>query len=171
MAKYIAMISNGGHPIDLSIVKNVVNSNGTQVSQDEVDKYVSKKLNREIAVTEDKNISEETMNAIHEGMKSVAEDAGGTAYTILKDFEIEMGGKTGSAELTDDKESKEVIAWFAGYAPYDNPEIAIVVMVEKGGHGSYAAEVVRDIMTEYFGMNMDEIREPMSAVSEMESFR
>lgn len=111
------------------------------------------------------------MNAIHEGMKSVAEDAGGTAYTILKDFEIEMGGKTGSAELTDDKESKEVIAWFAGYAPYDNPEIAIVVMVEKGGHGSYAAEVVRDIMTEYFGMNMDEIREPMSAVSEMESFR
>ena len=171
MAKYIAMIANGGHPIDLSIVKNVVNSNGTQVSQDEVDRYVSKKLNREIAVTEDKNISEETMNAIHEGMKSVAEDAGGTAYTILKDFEIEMGGKTGSAELTDDKESKEVIAWFAGYAPYDNPEIAIVVMVEKGGHGSYTAEVVRDIMTEYFGMNMDEIREPMTALSEMESFR
>ena len=82
-----------------------------------------------------------------------------------------MGGKTGSAELTDDKESKEVIAWFAGYAPYDNPEIAIVVMVEKGGHGSYTAEVVRDIMTEYFGMNMDEIREPMTALSEMESFR
>lgn len=171
MAKYIAMVANGGHPIDLSIVKSVVNSNGSQVSKEELKEYVSKKLNREIAVTEDKNIREETINAIHEGMKSVAEDAGGTAYTILKDFEIEMGGKTGSAELTDDKNSDEVIAWFAGFAPYNNPEIAIVVMVEKGGHGSYAAEVVRDIMSEYFGMNMEEIREDMSASTEMESFR
>lgn len=82
-----------------------------------------------------------------------------------------MGGKTGSAELTNDKNSDEVIAWFAGFAPYDNPEIAIVVMVEKGGHGSYAAEVVRDIMSEYFGMNLEEIREDMSAITEIESFR
>ena len=43
-------------------------------------------------------------------------------------------------------------------------------MVEKGGHGSYTAEVVRDIMQEYFGMNVEEIREDMSAVSEMEAF-
>ncbi len=171
MAKYIAMVANGGHPINLSIVKSVINSNGSQVSKEELNEYVSKKLNREIVVTEDKNISEETINAVHEGMRAVAEDAGGTAYTILKDFEIEMGGKTGSAELTNDKNSDEVIAWFAGFAPYDNPEIAIVVMVEKGGHGSYAAEVVRDIMSEYFGMNLEEIREDMSAITEIESFR
>lgn len=171
MAKYIAMIANGGHPINLSIVKNVINSNGSQVVQEEIDEYVNKKLGTEKVNTEDKNISEETMTAVHEGMKSVAEEEGGTAYSVFKDFEIEVGGKTGSAELTNNKDSKDVIAWFAGFAPYDDPEIAIVVMVEKGGHGSYTAEVVKEIMQEYFGMNMEEVKEDMTATTEAESFR
>lgn len=171
MAKYISMIANGGHPVDMSLVKSVINSNGTQVSDDELVAYEEKKLGRKIEKTEDKNISEQTINAIHEGMRSVAEEEGGTAYTVFKDFAIELGGKTGSAEMTDNKKSKDVIAWFAGFAPYDNPEIAIVVMVEKGGHGYYTAEVVRDIMTEYFGMNVQETNEDMSASIEIESFR
>lgn len=171
MAKYISMVANGGHPVNLSIVKNVIKSNGTQVSQNEIDEYVAKKLGREIEKTEDRNLSEQTINAVHEGMRSVAEEEGGTAYQVFRDFGIELGGKTGSAELTSDKTSKDVIAWFAGFAPYDEPEIAIVVMVEKGGHGYYTAEVVRDIMTEYFGMNVEEIKEDMSASIETESFR
>ena len=77
-----------------------------------------------------------------------------------------MDGKTGSAEA-----GPNVNAWFAGFAPYNDPEIAIVVMVEKGGHGSYTAEVVRDIMQEYFGMNIEEVHEDMSAESESEAFR
>ena len=104
-------------------------------------------------------------------MKSVTSGESGTAYVRFKNFNIEVGGKTGSAELTSNKASKDVIAWFAGFAPYSNPEIAIVVMVEKGGHGYYTAEVVRDIMTEYFGMNIQEIVEDMSASIETGSFR
>ena len=171
MAKYISMIANGGHPIDLSVVKSVIKSNGSQISQEELDSYVAKKLGREIEKTEDKNISEETINAIHEGMRSVAEEEGGTAYQVFKDFEIELGGKTGSAEMSTSKESRDVYAWFAGFAPYDNPELAVVVMVEKGGHGYYTGEVVRDIMTEYFGTNIKEVNEDMSASIETESFR
>ena len=171
MVKYISMVANGGHPIDLSIVKHVIKSNGTQVSQNEINDYVATKLGRKIEKTEDRNISEQTINAVHEGMRSVAEEEGGTAYQVFRDFGIELGGKTGSAELNSDKKSKDVIAWFAGFAPYDKPEIAIVVMVEKGGHGYYTAEVVRDIMTEYFGMNVQEIKEDMSASIETESFR
>ena len=132
MAKYISMVANGGHPIDLSIVKNVINSNGSQVSREEINEYVNKKLNKEAVSTEDKNINPETIAAVHEGMKSVAEEEGGTAYSIFRDFEIEIGGKTGSAELSNRKDSKDVIAWFAGFAPYEDPEIAIVVAVEKG---------------------------------------
>ncbi len=171
MAKYISMVANGGHPINLSIVKNVINSNGSQVSREEINEYVNKKLNKEAVSTEDKNINPETIAAVHEGMKSVAEEEGGTAYSVFRDFEIELGGKTGSAELTNSKDSKDVIAWFAGFAPYEDPEIAIVVAVEKGGHGSYTGEVVRDIMAEYFGMNMKEIVGDMSATTEIESFR
>lgn len=171
MAKYISMIANGGHPIDLTLVKSVIQSNGTQISKAELEEYEEKKLGRKIEKTEDKNISQETINAIHEGMRSVAEEEGGTAYSVFKDFTIELGGKTGSAELTSNKSSKDVIAWFAGFAPYEDPEIAIVVMVEKGGHGYYTAEVVRDIMTEYFGTNIQEVIEDMSASVEIESFR
>ena len=104
-------------------------------------------------------------------MKSVAEEEGGTAYSVFRDFAIELGGKTGSAELSSNKDSKDVIAWFAGFAPYEDPEIAIVVMVEKGGHGYYTAQVVKEIMTEYFGMNIQEVTEDMSASTETESFR
>lgn len=51
---------------------------------------------------------------------------GGTAYRIFKNFNIEIGGKTGSAQT-----GKSTNAWFAGFAPYDNPEIAVVVIIEN----------------------------------------
>ena len=165
------MIANGGHPLNLTIIKNIINSDGTQLDRNELNNFINSSLDKKLENTEDRNISETTINAIHEGMNRVAEEEGGTAYNIFRDFPIEIGGKTGSAELTNDKNSKDVIAWFAGFAPYNDPEIAIVVMVEKGGHGSYTAEVVRDIMQEYFGMNVEEVHEDMSAESESEAFR
>ena len=171
MVRYISMIANGGHPLNLTIIKNIINSDGTQLDRNELNNFINSSLDKKLENTEDRNISETTINAIHEGMNRVAEEEGGTAYNIFRDFPIEIGGKTGSAELTNDKNSKDVIAWFAGFAPYNDPEIAIVVMVEKGGHGSYTAEVVRDIMQEYFGMNVEEVHEDMSAESESEAFR
>ena len=101
-------------------------------------------------------------------MKSVTYETGGTAYNIFKNFNIEVGGKTGSAEA-----GKNVNAWFVGFAPYNDPEIAVVVLVENGGHGNYTAEVARDIIAEYFGMNMDanEIRENNQAITYTESIQ
>ena len=52
-----------------------------------------------------------------------------------------------------------------------DPEIAVVVMVENGGHGNYTAEVVRDVMGEYFGMNTQDVQEDMSAINYNQSFR
>lgn len=103
-------------------------------------------------------------------MRAATDEPGGTAYSVFKNFDIEVAGKTGSAETGKSKEA-DVYAWFAGFAPYDNPEIAVVVMVENGRHGSYTAEVVRDIISEYFGMNVKDVVENMSARSEIESFR
>ena len=98
-------------------------------------------------------------------MLSVTDDEGGTAYYVFQDFNIRVGGKTGSAEV-----GNKVNAWFVGFAPFDNPEICVVVMVENGGHGNYTAEVVRDLIAEYFGMNVQLINENMSVYSEIESF-
>ena len=102
-------------------------------------------------------------------MKSVAMDEGGTAYVRFKDFNISVGGKTGSAEAGKDANGNDIVhAWFVGFAPFENPEIAIVVMVENGGHGNYTAEVVRDIMAEYFGMNTQNVEEDMTAMPYVE---
>ena len=165
MSKYIAMLANGGKKIDLSIIKNVVLSNGTQVAKSEIDEFVKNKLNLQDDDSENIEISQENLNAVLEGMRSVAED-GGTAYSVFKDFDVSVGGKTGSAEA-----GKYVNAWFTGFAPFEDPEISIVVMVENGGHGNYTAEVVREIMSEYFGMNVANVTEDMSAKLETESFR
>ncbi len=68
------------------------------------------------------------------------------------------------------KHGPNVNAWFAGFAPFDNPEIAVVVMVENGGHGFYTAEVAKEIIAEYFGMNINsnEIKENNQAINYVE---
>ena len=105
-------------------------------------------------------------------MQSVTSDTTGTAYVRFRDFGISVGGKTGSAEAGTDENGNDIVnAWFVGFAPFEDPEIAIVVMVENGGHGNYTAEVVRDIMTEYFGMNTQDVQEDMSAVNYNQSLR
>ena len=164
MAKYISMLANGGNNIDVSIVKTIRKSDGTEASKEEINSFVNQKLGIEEQEVEDLPISQENLDAILQGMRSVTSDTTGTAYVRFKDFGIEVGGKTGSAEAGEDANGNDIVhAWFAGFAPFDNPEIAIVVMVENGAHGNYTAEVVRDIMQEYFGMNTQNVEEDMTA--------
>lgn len=166
MAKYISILANGGKNIDVSIVKTIRNSDGTEVSKNEINQFVNEKLGIEDENLEDLNIKQENLNAVLEGMRSVTSETGGTAYNIFKDFNIEVGGKTGSAEA-----GTKVNAWFAGFAPFDNPEIAVVVMVENGGHGNYTAEAVREIMKEYFGMNTQNVEEDLTAKAYVETIQ
>lgn len=166
MAKYISMIANGGKKVDATVIKDVILSNGTYVARSEIDEFVKKKLNLPDDTSENFEISEETTRAVLQGMLSVTDDTGGTAYQTFQDFNIQVGGKTGSAEAGD-----KVHAWFVGFAPFTKPEIAVIVMVENGGHGYYTAEVVKEIVAEYFGMNVKEVKEAMSVSSEIESFR
>ena len=173
MAKYISIIANGGNKVDASIVKTIRNQDGTEVSRDEINNFVKERLGLgDTEDTENITLNQQYVQAVKEGMKSVTSDESGTAYVRFKNFKIEVGGKTGSAEAGKDSNGKDIVnAWFAGFAPYDNPEIAVVVMVENGGHGNYTAEAVRDIMAEYFGMNTQDVTESMSAESYMQSIR
>ena len=173
MAKYISIIANGGNKVDASIVKTIRNQDGTEVSRDEINNFVKERLGLgDTEDTENITLNQQYVQAVKEGMKSVTSDESGTAYVRFKNFNIEVGGKTGSAEAGKDSNGKDIVnAWFAGFAPYDNPEIAVVVMVENGGHGNYTAEAVREIMAEYFGMNTQDVTESMSAESYMQSIR
>lgn len=173
MAKYISIIANGGNKVDASIVKTIRNQDGTEVSRDEINNFVKERLGLgDTEDTENITLNQQYVQAVKEGMRSVTSDESGTAYVRFKNFNIEVGGKTGSAEAGKDSNGKDIVnAWFAGFAPYDDPEIAVVVMVENGGHGNYTAEAVRDIMAEYFGMNTQDVTESMSAESYMQSIR
>ena len=167
MARYISMLANGGKQIDVTLVKTIRKSDGSEASKEEINQFVNKKLGLSQDTSEDIQINQNNLNAVLQGMKSVTSDSGGTAYATFRDFNISVGGKTGSAEAP----NNQTHAWFVGFAPFENPEIAIVVMVENGGHGNYTAEVVRDIMAEYFGMNTQDIEENMSAIPYVEIMR
>ena len=160
MAKYISMLANGGKNIDVTIIKTIIDSSGNEMSKQEIDEYVNKKLNFDSNEdNEELNISEENLKAILEGMRGVTSESGGTAYSTFAGFNIEVAGKTGTAQV-----GNKTNGWFAGFAPYDNPEIAIVVVVENVTHGGYTAEVARDIFAEYFGMNASKIVESQEAI-------
>ena len=159
MAKYVSMLTNGGHNIRPTIVKSITKVEGQEVSREEIINLVNNKLGVGNEEVENIEISQENLNAILEGMRSVANESGGTAYSIFRGFNIEIGGKTGSAQAGD-----KTNAWFVGFAPFNNPEIAIVSMIEGGGSGSLAAYAARDIISQYFGMKINSEQENVTAV-------
>lgn len=172
IAKYISSIANGGNVVKPTIVKSILNSDGSEVLRDEITQYTNEKLG--YSDTDDGiTISQESVNVAKEGMRMAASEAGGTAYNIFKGFNQEVAGKTGSAEAGKDKNGNDLVnAWFVCFAPYEKPEVAVVVMIENGGHGNYAAEVARDVLTQYFGMNEStEINESMTATPFVEQIR
>ena len=90
-------------------------------------------------------ISDEAYSAYTEGMRLVA--LSGTARKYFKNYPIAVAAKTGTAE-TDSGGSDN--GAFVCYAPFDDPEIAVVVYVEKGGHGSTVAQIGKNVLDTYF---------------------
>lgn len=145
MAKYISTLVNGGHQIDVTLIKSVVDSDGNEINNKEIEVYVNKLLGINKDNVNEKIFAEENLSVVLEGMKNVTTETGGTAYSTFADSAIKVGGKTGSAQAGD-----KTHAWFVGFAPFDDPEIAVVVLIENGAHGSYAAPVAKDIFDAYF---------------------
>lgn len=97
-------------------------------------------------------ISEATFEILREGMFRVVNGANGTAKSCWFP-NIKVAGKTGTAQNPHGKDH----AWFIGFAPFDNPEIAFCVLVENGGSGgAVAAPIARGIIQNYFdNKNLD----------------
>ena len=145
MAKYISILVNGGHQINVTTIKSVKNADGTEVSKDEINRYVNNLLGIDDSNAEEKVFEDDNVRTVMEGMKNVTTESGGTAYSVFKDSAVTVGGKTGSAQA-----GKKTHAWFVGFAPFNDPEIAVVAIVENGAHGAYAAQIAKDIFDSYF---------------------
>ena len=151
MAYYIATLANGGVKNEITILKDVISAEGNEVSMMSVDSVVDAKIGKTESTSANLDISEATLDVVFEGMRSVTGESGGTAYSYFSSFPIEVAGKTGTATAS----SGSAHAWFVGFAPYENPEIAVVCMIEHGGHGAYTAPAVKEVMEEYFGYNTE----------------
>lgn len=125
------------------------------------------------------DMAPEHLEAIRRGLWAVVNEDKGTANAVkLKD--VEVAGKTGTAQVhkigqvriaNRDKDFRlRDHAWFASYAPADNPELVIVVFLQHGGHGgSDAAPVAMEIYDKYF--SRDTSRPLTSRVSELAAHR
>ena len=132
LANYTAAIANGGTLYSPKIVSRIRKSNGEE-------SVISPN------VLNSNFLSPQVLRTIREGMKQTVES--GTSQS-LKELPVSAAGKTGTAQFgTEDKTH----AWFISFAPYDNPQIAMVVLVEGGGEGhSSAVPVTKDVYDYYF---------------------
>jgi len=155
IARYAAILANGGNRVQPHLIKSVIKADGTILEYSEVQNDIHETLGYEEndTIPEKIDLQDTTIDAIFSGMESVTGDSGGTAYNTFKDFPIKVAGKTGSVQVSGSSADN---AWFIGFAPYDDPEIAICALVEHGVHGTYTAPIIVDILREYFGLKESE---------------
>lgn len=141
MAQSIATIVNGGTRYKAHLIKQVLNPDGS----------IKKTFEPEVITK--LNLKKENIDIIKEGMKKVNEE-GGTASSVFRNYPIETGGKTGTAQFSKNQAEmgRAAYGWFAGFAPYENPEIVVVGVVYDGGHGNYVARAVKEVYDQYFSL-------------------
>lgn len=103
------------------------------------------------AVVSNISISGNSWDILERGLEGVV--SGGTAQGAFLGFPLRVAGKTGTAQNPQGPSH----AWFACYAPIEDPEIVVLVMIEHGSSGAaYAAPVARQVLEEYFGISCED---------------
>ena len=136
LANYIVTLVNGGNRYPVHLLKTVKTSDYSQV----VEEYSAEPL-------DSINISEENLETVKEGMGLMASE--GSVAKYFKDLPVKVGAKTGTAQVG--SATAESNAVFVCFAPYDDPQIAISIVVERGGSGTELGAIAADIVSTYFG--------------------
>lgn len=136
LANYIVTLVNGGNRYPVHLLKTVKTSDYSQV----VEEYSAEPL-------DSINISEENLETVKEGMGLMASE--GSVAKYFKDLPVKVGAKTGTAQVG--SATAESNAVFVCFAPYDDPQIAISIVVERGGSGTELGAIAADIVSAYFG--------------------
>lgn len=137
MAAYMATIANGGTRYEARLIKTIKSYDMSEtVVEDTSDNPV---------VYNELNVEKTIINVVKDGMLSVTEE--GTASTTFQNYKIKVGGKTGTADTRKDVSANAV---FIAFAPFEEPEIAICILGEHCGYGSYMAPIAKEICDYYF---------------------
>jgi penicillin-binding protein 2 len=170
----IATLANNGKLMRPTIIKEILNSQGQVIKPFEPDMLwditVDPVINTFVdGIPTDKKITVQpwVIEKVKEGMRMVVTE--GTARAEFEGVTIPTAGKTGTAEYCDDlAQSKNLCqpgswpahAWYVGYAPFDDPEIAVVAFVYNGTEGStVSAPIVREVIKAYFNLKAIDSRQ------------
>ena len=143
LANYVATIVNGGTRYKAHLVKSVNSS-----------KDGSSVIGTTIEAVETLEMQEDNYHAVMYGMKLAADS--GTASTLFSNYKVGVGAKTGTASVP----SGTANGIFVAFAPYEDPEIAVCVVVEHGAHGNYVGAVAKAVFDEYFDGKTTQITVP-----------
>jgi penicillin-binding protein 2 len=150
-----ATVANGGTLYRPQIVREVIDSEGNVIQAFAPD------VIRQVPV------SDENIDLVRQGMRAAVAGAGATAWAIDVPG-VAVAGKTGTAEYFSDRNQDGIPdrdrdgnlpthAWFMAFAPYQDPEIAVVVFIYGGGEGSASAvPVANEILNHYFSRDQGE---------------
>ncbi len=139
LARYVTTIANDGTCYNLTLLDKLTDANGK----------ILKEYNAE--VRNEVEISEQSWNTIHSGMKAAMENS-----TYFKELGVSVAGKTGTAQ---ENVKRADHALFIGYAPFDNPEIAVSCRVCYGYSSGFASQTAAMVFDYYFTEDKTEFLE------------
>lgn len=142
MNRVISTISNGGYLNKYTLIKEVTNHNSKDIL------YQNQVKHKKISIKDDKYLED-----IKYGTLLVAQN-----NAILNRMPLEVGVKTGTAEVegkNPDGSGYDPYAWMIGFAPYDDPEIAISIILTQGATSFNVSPIFRDIVCKYFDIKIN----------------
>ncbi|HBU27504.1 TPA: penicillin-binding protein 2, partial [Candidatus Uhrbacteria bacterium] len=122
-------------PLQVAAYTSAFANGGTLYTPQVVDRYESQGKMQDVAprILSEHTASPEAIEIVREGLRQTVTEGSGKRLNTLP---IPVAGKTGTAQWHNEKENH---AWFTGFAPYDNPELVVTILIEEGGEGSTVA--------------------------------
>jgi len=142
LAVTYAAIANGGYIVQPHVGGRIVDAQGKMVRDFQA------------ARPRKVDISQSTLDVVRRGLYEAANSMTGTSSAVFAGYPVEVAGKTGTAEVF----GSDDYAWYASYAPADDPRYAVVLMIEQGGHGgTVAAPAARLIYDALFKIKSEKV--------------
>lgn len=150
MNRAIATLTNGGYLNKLTLINKVKNHDSGEILFENVPE------NERIDIKDKKYLEDIKYGTLLVSQKNA----------VLNQLPIDIGIKTGTAEVegkNSDGTDYDTYAWMVGFAPYDNPEIAISIVLTQGDTSYNASPIMRDIIARYFDLNVEMINAEATA--------
>lgn len=145
IARSLAAVVNGGKVVEPRLIKKVVSGDGRILEEGSSQPVVVRTVDIDPAI----------LQILKDAMGGVVTDKRGTGHraALPEEVGIGVGGKTGTSQVASRESGLKVEdhAWFAGFAPTNDPRVVVVALVENGGHGGVAAApIARKVLAAYF---------------------